>query len=145
MRTRDLDVWVDVSHSNKPIAGQCISAWVARYPLHAPFLQRPVSLRSGQQIKFPDADVFFLGTDELPKEISPADGIDVLTSIKFVAFDDFFQRVHGKKSPVFCFRFLHAQTSIASVRRKIGKMLDASRLSLAFLRRKRRARGGRHS
>ena len=66
MRTRDLDVGVDVSHSNKPIAGQCISAWVARYPLHAPFLQRPVSLRSGQPIKFPDADVFFFGTDELP-------------------------------------------------------------------------------
>jgi len=42
--TRDFDVWVDVSQSNKLIAEQCISAWMARYPLHAPFLPRSLSL-----------------------------------------------------------------------------------------------------
>jgi hypothetical protein len=48
-RTRDLDVWVDVSNMNRPTAEQCISAWVAKHPLHA-ILQTPVSLRTGQQV-----------------------------------------------------------------------------------------------
>ena len=52
-RTRDLDIWVDISQTNKPTAEQCISAWIARYPVHA-ILQTPVLLQAGQQIKFPE-------------------------------------------------------------------------------------------
>jgi hypothetical protein len=38
-----------------------------------------------------------MGGDSLPKEIGPQDGIDVLTSIKSFAFDDFYTRAHWQE------------------------------------------------
>jgi hypothetical protein len=92
-RTRDLDVWVDISHANRPTAEQCISAWTVRYPLHA-ILQKPVSLQAGQQIKFPDADVMFLGPGDRATDIAPADGIDLLTSVGQNRFEDYYDRAY---------------------------------------------------
>lgn len=94
-RTRDLDIWVDVSDTNRSTAEQCVSAWVAKYPLHA-ILKAPVSLRTGQQIKFPDADVMFLGAGDEPIDIGPADGIDFLTSVGPASFREFYGRVDWK-------------------------------------------------
>jgi hypothetical protein len=54
----------------------------------------PLSLRRGVQIKFPDGDVMFIGSDNKPKEIGPADGIDILTSIGSSCFKEYYDRAH---------------------------------------------------
>jgi hypothetical protein len=92
-RTRDLDLWVDISPQNKLALGQCLSDWKTRYPLHSMVdFSIPLPLRPGVQIKLPDADVLFLDRDGQPKELSVADGIDILTSIGNANFDEFYAR-----------------------------------------------------
>lgn len=55
------------------------------------------TLRTGQQIKFPDADVMFLGAGDEPKDIGPADCIDFLTSVwSSSSFEDCYDRAHWK-------------------------------------------------
>ncbi|KJC47322.1 hypothetical protein UB31_18890 [Bradyrhizobium sp. LTSP849] len=80
--TRDLDIWVDVAAGSRPALEGALISWTTKYPVHsAADFSPPLPLRPGVQIKFPDADVYFLGADGEPKEIGPADCIDILTSI----------------------------------------------------------------
>jgi hypothetical protein len=55
-----------------------------------------VSLRPGQQIKFPDADAMFLGAGDRPTDIEPAGGIDFLTSVGSASFKDLYDRAYWK-------------------------------------------------
>lgn len=99
--TRDLDIWVDLSPSNIPHLERCLVEWSAAHPMHtATPLSRPLGLRRNLQIKFPDADVWYLNSNGEPAEIVPADRIDILTSIGEADFETFYLRcvcmpVHG--------------------------------------------------
>jgi hypothetical protein len=55
------------------------------------------------QIKFPDAEVLFLGADGEPHEIGPEDCIDVLTSIGSADFVEHTLEQSGATSPAFTF------------------------------------------
>ena len=94
-RTRDLDIWVDISKANRSALERSLADWNARYPTHSTEnFSSPLNLRPGVQIKFPDGDVMFIGSDNKPKEIGPADGIDILTSIGSSCFKDFYDRAY---------------------------------------------------
>jgi hypothetical protein len=94
VRTRDLDLWVDISSQNRPALDQCLVAWKIEHPMHTEvdLSSVPLSLRPGLQIKFPDADVWFMGRDNEPAEILPVDGIDILTSIGDADFSAYYDR-----------------------------------------------------
>jgi len=92
-RTRDLDLWVDISSQNRPALDLCLMAWAAEHPMHsAANFSPPLPLRPGVQIKFPDDEVFYVGADGEPTAIVPADCIDVLTSIGAADFGKFYDR-----------------------------------------------------
>jgi hypothetical protein len=91
--TRDLDVWVDISQRNRPALDNCLAEWKARHPVHTMLdFSFPLALRPNVQIKFPDADALFLGSDAEPAEILAQDGIDILTSIGDADFEIYFAR-----------------------------------------------------
>ena len=80
--TRDLDLWLDISNENRPASDLALLSWATKYPRHsAADFTPPLPLRPDVQIKFPDDEVLYLGADGQPKEIGPADCIDLLTSI----------------------------------------------------------------
>jgi hypothetical protein len=96
-RTRDLDVWVDISVANRPSIDNALFAWAAKYPTHsASSFSPPLQLRPNVQIKFPDAEVLFLGADGEPHEIGPEDCIDVLTSIGSADFVEHYARAEWR-------------------------------------------------
>jgi hypothetical protein len=96
--TRDLDIWVDISPSNRPALDHCLIAWATKYPMHsAASFSPPLPLRRNVQIQFPDADVLFLGDNNELSEIGPEDGIDVLTSIGSSSFGEFYGRAHWEQ------------------------------------------------
>jgi hypothetical protein len=91
--TRDLDLWVDISPSNKLALQTFLVMWAAKYPLHSNAdFTIPIPLRPNVQIKFPDADVWFMGIDDKPTPITPDDGIDILTSVNEADFGEYFGR-----------------------------------------------------
>jgi len=91
--TRDLDLWVDISPQNRPVLGQCLLEWKAKYPVHSMVdFSPPLRLRAGVQIQLPDADVWFLGRDNQPAELLFADRIDILTSIGDADFNEYYAR-----------------------------------------------------
>jgi hypothetical protein len=95
--TRDLDLWVDISPKNRPALDHCLVAWKAKYPTHTlADISLPLALRPKVQIKFPDADVWYLRSDGEPAEISALDGIDILTSIGEADFELYYQRASTK-------------------------------------------------
>lgn len=96
-RTRDLDLWVDISADHVAASEQCVNAWSAKHPVHA-LLPIPVQLAPNQQIKFPDADAWFIGTGGEPKEIGPPDGIDILTSVGSADFAAHFDRADWRQT-----------------------------------------------
>lgn len=96
--TRDLDVWVDIESANRPKLDLALIAWATEHPAHsAANFAPPLPLRPGVQIKVPDADALFLGSDGEPHEIKPADGIDVLTSVGSSDFADFHRRAEWRE------------------------------------------------
>jgi hypothetical protein len=91
--THDLDLWVDISPQNRPALDQCLIEWKAKYPMHSlTDFSPPLALRPGVQIKFPDADVWFMGRDDQPAELLIADGLDILTSIGDADFNEYYDR-----------------------------------------------------
>jgi hypothetical protein len=95
--TRDLDLWVDISPKNRPALDYCLAEWKARYPAHTlTDFSLPLALRPNVQIKFPDADVWYLRSDGEPAEISVREGIDILTSIGEANFEFHYDRATTK-------------------------------------------------
>jgi hypothetical protein len=91
--TSDLDLWVDISHASRAGLEQCLLEWKRMYPAHTlADLTPPLLLRPNLQIKFPDADCFYKQADGQMAEITPRDGIDILTSIGDADFDTYFER-----------------------------------------------------
>jgi len=91
--TRDLDIWADISLENRPALEECLVEWKMEHPVHtlADF-SRPLPLRPKVQIKFPDADAWFMRPNGEPAEILVQDGIDVLTSIGEADFKSHYER-----------------------------------------------------
>ncbi len=82
-QTRDLDLWVSVTGSNKDRLANALLAWLQRYPTHGPSGGLAINnLRENAQIHFPVTDALYLDADDNPQRISCDDGIDILTSIK---------------------------------------------------------------
>jgi hypothetical protein len=96
--TRDLDVWVDISNSNRPVLELTLTSWAADHRAHSSvdFSQRPLPLRPGVQIKFPDADALFLGADGTLKRIGPADCVDILMSVGSADFAEYYDRAEWR-------------------------------------------------
>lgn len=91
--THDLDLWTDISDQNKFALEQSLSIWKRRYPVHTlSDLSPPIALRPNLQIKFPDADAWYMGSDGKPAEILTKNEIDVLTSVGEADFDACFAR-----------------------------------------------------
>ncbi|WP_092180657.1 hypothetical protein [Bradyrhizobium sp. cf659] len=91
--TKDLDLWVDISHLNRPVLDLALVAWATEHPSHsASSFALPLPLRPAVQIKFPDAAAWYLGDDGEPREITPDEGIDILTSIGSADFAEFYDR-----------------------------------------------------
>jgi len=103
--TKDLDIWVDISSENRPALEECLVEWKIEHPLHTlGDFSRPLALRPEVQIKFPDADAWFMRRDGEPAEILVQDGIDVLTSIGETDFKSYYERattmvIDGLKIP----------------------------------------------
>ncbi len=82
-QTRDLDLWVPVTGSNKDRLGKALHAWEQRYSAHFPYGGLAIEqLRENVQIHFPETDACYLDVDGNIRDISPDDGIDILTSIQ---------------------------------------------------------------
>jgi hypothetical protein len=89
--TKDLDIWVDISAGNRPPLERCMADWKAKHPMHTLLdMTPPLEFRRNVQIKFPDADAWFMGRDNQPTEILAENGIDVLTSVGDADFDAYF-------------------------------------------------------
>jgi hypothetical protein len=103
--TRDLDIWVDISPANRPALSECLVKWKIEHPVHTLMdISQPLDLRPRVQIKFPDADAWFMRRDGEPAEILVQDGIDVLTSIGEADFKSYYERattmvIDGLKIP----------------------------------------------
>jgi len=97
--TKDLDVWVDISDDNRSALDECVITWVEHNPMRSlQDFSPPLPWRAGVQIKFPDADVLFLGADGEPAEIGPDDCIDLFTSIGEANFEEFYPPLSGDGS-----------------------------------------------
>ena len=82
-QTRDLDLWVPVTGSNKDRLANALNAWLQRYPNHIlPGSLAVNNLQEDMHIRLPDADVYYFDADNKPQPIFRKDGIDILTSIK---------------------------------------------------------------
>jgi hypothetical protein len=96
-RTRDLDIWIDISAQNRPAIDRCLYSWALEHPQHSKLdFNPPLTLRPGVQVKFPDTRdaVYYLDRSGEPTEISHEDCIDVLTSVREADFDEFYRRAY---------------------------------------------------
>src|SRR6476661_8789549 len=118
--TRDLDLWVDLASNNASALEQALVDWSATYTSHTAMpLTPPLHLRRNLQIKFPDDDCLYMKIGGELAEILPADGIDILTSICDLEFDQFYDRSVVVKVQNMDIRFLSAGD---------GPILDMCRL-----------------
>ena len=94
-QTNDLDIWVRLQPGDIMRLENALVAWANEHPQHA-ISQRlvpPLRLRPDVQIKFPEIDgVWFLDLDENSREQGTRDGIDVLTSLYDLDFDECMRR-----------------------------------------------------
>jgi hypothetical protein len=91
--TRDLDLWVDIGVGNQPALEKALVEWSEEHLAHTAFpLTSPIAFAPHRQLKFPDADCWFMTRDDEPMQILALDGIDILTSIKAHSFPVFYGR-----------------------------------------------------
>ena len=98
-QTRDLDVWARMRDEDRPALEWAIVSWAQEHPQHAmrQNLVAPLALRHGVQIKFPEVDgVWFQDLSGAPQKVDVSDGIDVLTSLAGLDFDDSMQRAQPR-------------------------------------------------
>ncbi len=81
-QTRDLDLWVPVTGSNKDRLANALGAWLQRYINHGPVGGLAINnLGEKRQIRFPDSDNCYVDAEGNLQDISQKDGVDILTSI----------------------------------------------------------------
>jgi hypothetical protein len=94
-QTNDLDIWVRLHPEDIVRLEEALVAWAKEHPQHAinQGLVPPLRLRPGVQIKLPETDgVWFLDRHHNPREVGTKDGIDVLTSLCDLDFDECMRR-----------------------------------------------------
>lgn len=112
--TKDLDVWVDLSDSNRPVLDDALIAWAEEHPSHTRLSwTTPLQLRPRVQIKFPDQYAMYMSESNEIVEIKLEDGIDVLTSLSGLDFNECMDR-----------SIVH-RTSVGEVRHLCASDLDA--------------------
>ena len=105
--TQDLDLWVDISGPNKDQIESALIAWGARYPLHTrQSFQRSSKLRPKVQIHFPEDDALFSNENSEVEQIRAHDGIDLLTSLLELSFDECWTRADERNEGGIAFRTL---------------------------------------
>jgi hypothetical protein len=87
--TRDLDIWVRLKAEDKPLLEQAIICWAKQHRQHSnQNLVRPLPLRPGVQIVFPENDcVVFKALDGSVGTVSVGDRVDILTSLEGMDFE----------------------------------------------------------
>ena len=93
-QTRDLDIWVSIAEADKLKLENALIAWAQEHPQHSnQNWTPPLPLRPKVQIAFPENDgVWYMDRSRALRGISTADGIDVLTSIEGMDFDECLRR-----------------------------------------------------
>jgi hypothetical protein len=92
--THDLDLWVDIEPGSIPPLEKALVGWSKRYPQHwKDPLTLPMTIFPKKQLKFPDVECLFMTRAGEVREIIPAHGIDVLTSVEGHCFNVFYNRV----------------------------------------------------
>ena len=89
--TIDLDIWARLSDDcDKLKLARALVAWINEHPQHSSInIAQSLDLRHNCQIHFPEFDgVCFLDDSHLIQRIDAADGVDLLTSIAGLDFDD---------------------------------------------------------
>jgi hypothetical protein len=87
--TKDLDLWVTTECPFRHILERALLEWIKQYPLHSIYIRDPpLPLKEGLQIKLPDADAWFINSSGEGQKISVEDGIDILTSIEGLSFEE---------------------------------------------------------
>ncbi len=90
--TRDLDLWTDISDTNKARLAKALDAWADKYPSHVP----PEGLQTYRlgpnvQIPLPCNDALYLDKEGEMQEIKYADRVDILTSYRGLEFNGAWQ------------------------------------------------------
>lgn len=94
-RTCDLDIWLRVRQRDNAKLERALVAWAKEHPQHARYqnLTPPLPLRLGVQIQFPETDgVYFLDRSGGVGEVGTREGIDLLTSLRDLDFDECMRR-----------------------------------------------------
>lgn len=90
-RSRDLDIWVDVSSDNQMQILGALNNWWKMHPLHSSQLL-PAYLGPEIQIHIPEWDVYFFDVEGIQAQINAEDGIDILTALHDWDFEAVFRR-----------------------------------------------------
>ncbi|MGR9169604.1 hypothetical protein [Rhizobium sp. KDH_Rht_773_N] len=90
--TVDLDILIDIEGQRDAIEA-ALEEWKRRYPIHTMLdLTPPLALRPMVQMKFPDDVCAYLDRNGDPQEITPEEGVDVLTTLPGFRFADLYAR-----------------------------------------------------
>ena len=92
--SKDLDVWAQAGIADRNLEDLLIF-WVKQFPMHVsrPMdFRKPLAIREGVQVHFPEMDVNFRMPDGTWATIEARNGIDVLTSLPPLNFGDCLNR-----------------------------------------------------
>ena len=109
--TRDLDLWVAIDPASTTSLERALVRWSEEHPSHtARPITSPINFSPKRQLKFPDAECWFMTRAGGPMEILPADCVDVLTSIgdHDFDFDAFYHRAFTQCVDAMALSFLSA-------------------------------------
>jgi hypothetical protein len=93
--TKDLDIWAPIDGDRASKLEQALKGWISKHPMHndaIAYAIGPLALRLQMQIHIPMDDAWYEGDDGETLEIKVEDGIDILTSMAEMVFDDCFAR-----------------------------------------------------
>jgi hypothetical protein len=127
--TRDLDIWAPVGGANSDKLENALKCWITDHPQHndsIAYASGPLNLRRNMQIHIPMCDAWFIGDGGESLEIKSSDGIDILTSISDMNFDECFARAGQWDAAICGARYFSVDDLEASQAIRVRRDLDLS-------------------